>query len=168
MNFIQSESPFWACCKGQVLSILLFLLTLLLFASCTSPKSGNRRKRSDKCGRKMMSAWHIYGLVSLWLGQILEADWCKHLSGLFRGPSTAGLSNLWIPDMDHVFHVALNIWLYRPGFLLLWSPHLSRWDSRAGSKTTPYRLLLLYHTISQQETYYLETFLVGMHQLPKL
>lgn len=46
-------------------------------------------------------------------------------------------TNLWVPDMDCVSStssLALNIWLYRPGFLLLWLPHLSRWHSRAGSK----------------------------------
>lgn len=60
----------------------------------------------------------------------------KRLSGLFRGPSMAG-TNLQVPDMDCVSStssLALNIWLYRPGFLLLWLPHLSRWHSRAGSK----------------------------------
>ena len=108
MNFIQSESPVWACCKGQVsLSVLFFFPTLFLLASWASPRSGNRRRKSDQCWRKMTYAWHDDGLVSLWLGQILEADWCSHLGRLFRGPSTAELSNLWIPDMDHVLHPPL-------------------------------------------------------------
>lgn len=125
-------------------------------------------KKDDIC---LVWLWPCFPLTRADIGSWLV----QAFSGLFRGPSTAELFNLWISDMDHVFHPPLS-WPWTYDYIHPAFSHCDLLISPGEILGQGLRQLLtgfcycITQSVNKKHTTYknIETYLMGMYQLPKL